>query len=187
MGGRNRLSLPPLQKYCRGPRRDREGTGGSVVPRSSGNRIRERLLQDGVQSQTNAGVVRYADCLRDLINIEKHDDALGVRVELTTDLVRNRHDNQRRLLSRTYVVEFHPLFDLVSSLEPEQRARLADSEDIFEIEMGRVDRREPGFQSWVNQEGIHSRPIAFVILLLRQSNREIVRLVRPIEPVEPVP
>ena len=62
-----------------------------------------------MQLQGNPFIVWQTDCLRDFVNVKKHDDALGDRVQFATDLVRNRHDNERRLLSRAYVVEFQTL------------------------------------------------------------------------------
>ena len=52
--------------------------------------------------------------------------------------------------------------------------------------MGRVDGREPRLKRRIDQERVHSRPIAFVILLLWQADAEIVCLISQIQFVEPV-
>ena len=142
--------------------------------------------QDRVQFQRNVNEVRYSDRLRNFIDVEKDYDTLCVRVEHTPDLVRDRHDNQCRLLIGADVVKFHPLLHFFTRLQSKERARSPDAKDIFEIKVGRINRIKSRLDRGIFQERLHSRPIPFVVRFRRQANREIVRLIGPVKPVEPV-
>src|SRR6516225_2266758 len=145
------------------------------------NWVRGRSQLNGVQTQGNPGVVLDADGLGNLINVEEHNNALGVRVELSTNLVGYCHDYQRWLLIRTHIIKFQPLLYFISSFQPKERARFPDKENILEIKMGSVDCRESWLQSRVDQEGIHCCPITLIVPCLWESDGKIVRLICPIE------
>ena len=133
--------LPPLHE-------DRGSSWGDGKARQSHDRIdteshigsaRDRRWT-GCNSRGNVNEVRDSDRLRDFIDVEKDYDTLCVRVEHTPDLVRDRHDNQCRLLIGADVVKFHPLLHFFTRLQPKERARSPDAKDIFEIKVGRINR-----------------------------------------------
>src|ERR1700676_4261947 len=134
-----------------------------------------------------ASVVGYDIADGILVGVGHNQHAAIARVDLRSDLVGDRVDDQPRHLPQTNVVKLQTLLDIVAGCEAEQRRALADPQEIPEYGVGLTNVAKAGVKCPVGQERLEDRPVALVTVPgWRQAYTPVVALVCEVDPVKPV-
>ena len=176
-----------FDEHRRRPGRHRERPGRGIERGRRDDRV-DRVDECLVQLDICADEIGNGELDRISGRVEPRDHRVVVLIEVDDAVARvgDPHRDQPRDLVRARVQKRHPLLNVGSSLQAEQRCTAADLQPLSGDRGVERDVGRSGEEVGVREQWTLDRPVRLVLLGDRQPDAPIVRLVRDVEPVEPV-